>query len=89
MIKFAFMFSIIAIPANAFDRDSSTKLMSDWQTANALCRGSSNASIVEMACDIRDNAHASLRASGMCYGMKGQHGSQYRWHVCQKTSNRS
>jgi hypothetical protein len=63
-------------------------LVSRWHEENGTCRGSSDASLYEKACELREVISNQLYASGWCYGKRGEFGYQMAWHVCTADSIR-
>jgi hypothetical protein len=64
-------------------------LVSQWQDLNGQCRGGSgNEQKTQDACVQRERVSLKLGQAGYCYGRRGEHGYQMKWHVCVADSIR-
>lgn len=64
------------------------RLIRDWQAANTTCRGSSDPSVSDPACDRRERLTLELEKLGWCYGNQGDYGYQKKWGKCTQRSIR-
>ncbi len=77
--------SVLATDRGARSPD---RVISQWQTENGECRGSTDASTIERSCARREEIGALLDRFGWCYGHRNKYGYQMAWHLCDANSNR-
>ena len=72
------------------DASGPSRLITQWQTLNSLCRGGSgDLPQTQVACDRRETLGRSLQAVGWCYGREGENGYQMGWHACAGVTARA
>ncbi len=74
----------------ATDRGAQTpdRVISQWQTENGQCRGSTDSATIERSCARREEIGVLLDRFGWCYGHSNEYGYQMAWHLCDANSNR-